>query len=54
MAIRDVSGRRRGGVLHVVGSVGGPRRMAVRPGRVSPTRQWRGPAGPPPRDDDRR
>ncbi|MGC4806343.1 hypothetical protein [Micromonospora sp. DT233] len=54
MTVREVPQRRRNGVLHVIGSANDTRRTAVRPGRVSPTRQWRGPAGPPPRDDDRR
>ncbi|NJP34580.1 hypothetical protein HCJ94_22010 [Micromonospora sp. HSS6-12] len=53
MTTRVVADRRRGGVLHVVGATGDSRRPP-RAGRASPLRQWRGPAGPPRRDDDRR
>ncbi|MDO3705874.1 hypothetical protein Q3W71_29810 [Micromonospora sp. C28SCA-DRY-2] len=53
MTVRVVPDRRRGAVLHVVGS-SGDSRPVPRAGRVSPTRQPRGPVGPPRRDDDRR
>ncbi|MDH6461814.1 hypothetical protein M2302_001989 [Micromonospora sp. A200] len=54
MAVRVVTDRRRGGVLHVVGTTDGTTRRGERPGRIRPTRLWRGPSGPPRRDDDRR
>ncbi|NHO81051.1 hypothetical protein DQE82_22460 [Micromonospora sp. LHW51205] len=53
MTVRVVADRRRGGVLHVVGSSEAPRR-AERPGWFRPTRLWRGPSGPPRRAEDRR
>ncbi|SCL28421.1 hypothetical protein GA0070624_3690 [Micromonospora rhizosphaerae] len=53
MTVRVVADRRRGRVLHVVGKSDGARR-GEQPGRFSPTRQWRGPSGPPGRTDDRR
>ncbi|GAB3183644.1 hypothetical protein GCM10027259_39740 [Micromonospora palomenae] len=52
MAVRVVTDRRRGGVLHVVGRADGNARE--RPGRIRPTRLSRGPSGPPRRTDDRR
>ncbi|MFF3852508.1 hypothetical protein [Micromonospora sp. NPDC002575] len=54
MTVRDTVARRRGRVLHVVGSPGGPRPGRAWPGRRGLTSQWRGPAGPPRREDDRR
>ncbi|MFI9528384.1 hypothetical protein [Micromonospora rosaria] len=53
MTVRDVPERRRDRVLHVVGATRGDRCVA-RPGPINPARQWRGPAGPPRRADDRR
>ncbi|PZF88365.1 hypothetical protein C1I99_26550 [Micromonospora deserti] len=53
MAVRVVPDRRHGAVLRVVGSPGDSR-CVPRTGRVRPTGQWRGPVGPPRRDDDRR
>ncbi|MFG1889310.1 hypothetical protein ACGFIR_15755 [Micromonospora sp. NPDC049051] len=53
MTVRVVPGRRPGAVLHVVGTSAAARGVP-RPARVGPTRQPRGPVGPPRRDDDRR
>ncbi|RKN48633.1 hypothetical protein [Micromonospora endolithica] len=52
MTVRMVPDRRRGAVLHVVGGTGDGRRTP-RGAPVAPTRQWRGPSGPPRRADDR-
>ncbi|MET7707420.1 hypothetical protein [Micromonospora sp. NPDC005413] len=50
MTVRVVTDRRRGAVLHVVGTADNARRAP----KGSPMRARRGPAGPPRRADDRR
>ncbi|MFC5924966.1 hypothetical protein [Micromonospora vulcania] len=52
MTVRLVADRRRGAVLHVVGTADDARRAAQ--GGPSPVRARRGPVGPPRRDDERR
>ncbi|MEV1015551.1 hypothetical protein AB0I89_08110 [Micromonospora sp. NPDC049801] len=50
MTVRLVTDRRRGAVLHVVGTAGNARRAP----QGSPVRARRGPVGPPRRTDERR
>ncbi|WP_433554390.1 hypothetical protein ACQP08_15480 [Micromonospora zamorensis] len=50
MTVRVVTDRRRGAVLHVVGTADNARRAP----QGSPVRARRGPSGPPRRADDRR
>ncbi|MET7866213.1 hypothetical protein ACWEOS_24430 [Micromonospora taraxaci] len=50
MTVRVVTDRRRGAVLHVVGTADNNRRAP----QGSPVRARRGPVGPPRRADDRR
>ncbi|MEW2430788.1 hypothetical protein AB0877_22490 [Micromonospora sp. NPDC047644] len=51
MTVRVVTDRRRGAVLHVVGTAADNARRAP---QGSPVRARRGPVGPPRRADDRR
>ncbi|OZV84018.1 hypothetical protein CA850_03525 [Micromonospora echinospora] len=52
MTVRVVPDHRR--LVHVAGTRAQPSGCAAQRRRVSPTRQWRGPAAPPRRDDHRR